>query len=261
MARFGGPAQGLSVKSSATDMVSDADREAEAAIVELLEAERPDDALVGEEGAGERGSSGRAWVIDPLDGTTNYLYGFPQWCVSVALEDGDGALAGVVHDPTRDETFCAARGEGAELNGEPIRVRDHDDLATALVATGFGYDPERRAAQADVLLRILPRVRDIRRAGAAALDLAWLAAGRLDGYYERGLNPWDWAAGSLLVTEAGGVVQPLQGEPFGIVAAGPRLVEPLRGRTARPVPLLRPCDHRGRVASGLLAGRSLVAPF
>jgi myo-inositol-1(or 4)-monophosphatase len=228
MERFGGPARGLEVKSSATDMVSDADREAEAAIYELLRRERPDDALVAEEGSGEGGSSGRRWVVDPLDGTTNYLYGHPQWCVSVALEDSEGGLAGVVYDPPREETFRAARGEGAELNGAPIRVRDHDDLSTALVATGFGYDSERRATQAEVLRRVLPRIRDIRRAGAAALDLAWLAAGRLDGYYERGLNPWDWAAGSLLVIEAGGRVEPLPGEPFGLVAAGPRLVEPLR---------------------------------
>src|SRR4051794_37882191 len=196
MERFGGPARGLDVKSTATDMVSDADREAEAAIAELLARERPDDALVAEEGSGEGGSSGRRWVVDPLDGTTNYLYGHPQWCVSVALEDGDGGLAGVVHDPWRGETFRAARGAGAELDGARIEVRDHDDLSTALVATGFGYDPERRAAQAEILRRVLPRIRDIRRAGAAALDLAWLAAGRLDGYYERGPNPWDWAAGS-----------------------------------------------------------------
>ena len=216
------------MKSTATDMVSDADREAEGAIAELLAAERPDDALLGEEGAGERGSSGRRWVVDPLDGTTNYLYGFPAWCVSVALEDADGGVAGVVHDPWRGETFRAARGAGAELDGRPIHVRDHADLATALVATGFGYDPERRATQAEVLRRVLPRIRDIRRAGAAALDLAWLAAGRLDGYYERGLNPWDWAAGSLIVTEAGGWVEPLQGEPFGLVAGGPRLVGRLR---------------------------------
>jgi myo-inositol-1(or 4)-monophosphatase len=228
MERFGGPAQGVEVKSTATDMVSDADREAEVAISDLLGRERPDDALVGEEGAGEGGSSGRRWVVDPLDGTTNYLYGFPAWCVSVALEDAEGGLAGVVHDPWRGETFRAARGAGAELDGRPIRVRDHDDLATALVATGFGYDAERRAAQAEVLRRVLPRIRDIRRAGAAALDLCWLAAGRLDGYYERGLNPWDWAAGSLIVTEAGGRVEELRGEPFGLVAGGPRLVDPLR---------------------------------
>jgi myo-inositol-1(or 4)-monophosphatase len=148
--------------------------------------------------------------------------------VSIALEDAEGALVGVVHDPTRDETFRAARGAGAELNGEPIQVRDTDDLGMALVATGFGYEPARRAAQAEVVKRVLPRVRDIRRAGAAALDLAWLAAGRFDGYYERGLNPWDWAAGSLLVREAGGRVEPLAGDPFGLVASGPRLVEELR---------------------------------
>jgi len=228
MERFGGPARGVAVKSSSTDMVSDADREAEEAIVALLARERPDDALVAEEGAREGGSSGRRWVVDPLDGTTNYLYGFPAWCVSVALEDAGGGLAGVVHDPWRGETFRAARGAGAQLNGEPIHVRDHDDLSTALVATGFGYDPQWRGTQADVLRRVIPRVRDIRRAGAAALDLAWVAAGRLDAYYERGLNPWDWAAGVQLVREAGGRVEPLEGEPFGVAAGPSALVEPLR---------------------------------
>jgi myo-inositol-1(or 4)-monophosphatase len=228
MERFGGPARGLGMKSSTTDMVSDADRAAEETIAEVLARERPDDSLVAEEGSREGGSSGRRWVVDPLDGTTNYLYGFPAWCVSVALEDGDGGLAGVVHDPWRGETFRAARGGGADLNGDPIRVRDHDDLATALVATGFGYDPERRAMQAEALRRVLPRVRDIRRAGAAALDLAWVAAGRLDGYYERGLSAWDWAAGVLLVREAGGRVEELEGEPFGLAAGAPALVGPLR---------------------------------
>jgi len=225
--RLDGPARGVSSKSSATDLVSDADREAEEAIAALLAGERPDDGLLAEEGTRESGSSGRRWVVDPLDGTINYLYGLPAWCVSVALEDAEGWLAGIVHDPSRDETFEAARGGGAWCNGSRLRVRERDDLGKALVATGFGYDAERRAWQAEVVARVLPRVRDIRRAGAAALDLAWLAAGRLDAYYERGLNPWDWAAGSLLVVEAGGVVRPLEGEPFGLVAAGPALVEPL----------------------------------
>jgi fructose-1,6-bisphosphatase/inositol monophosphatase family enzyme len=227
--RFPGEARGVGRKSSETDMVSDADRAAERTIVELLARERPDDGLLAEEGSEASAASGRRWLVDPLDGTTNYLYGYPAWSVSVALEDGDGGLVGVVCDPARDETFVAARGEGARLNGEPIAVRSHDRLDTALIGTGFGYASELRSRQAQALTRILPRVRDIRRGGSAALDLAWLASGRLDGYFERGLKPWDWGAGRLLVAEAGGVVEELPGEPAGLVAAGPRLVGPLRG--------------------------------
>jgi myo-inositol-1(or 4)-monophosphatase len=213
-------------------MVSDADRAAETAISQLLHAERPDDGVLGEEGADATGSSGRRWVIDPLDGTTNYLYRYSAWCVSVALEDADGGLVGVVHDPLAAETFRATRGGGAELNGAPIRVRDSDLLERALVATGFGYEPGIRAGQAELLRHVLPRVRDIRRAGAAALDLCHVAAGRLDGYYERGLQPWDTAAGALLVEEAGGRVKPVLGGRFGLVAAGPRLIDDLRELTA-----------------------------
>jgi myo-inositol-1(or 4)-monophosphatase len=221
--RYGAP-EGVGHKSSATDPVSDADRAAESVIRELLAAERPDDGLLAEEGSRSEAESGRRWVVDPLDGTVNYLYGFPAWCVSVALEDGDGAAVGVVHDPLRGETFRAVRGAGSELNGERIGVRRRDELQSALVATGFGYEPARRAEQAAVLARVLPRVRDIRRAGAAALDLAWVAAGRVDGYYERGGNPWDWAAGRLLVEEAGGAVAELSGEPAGLAAANPALL-------------------------------------
>ena len=224
MKRFGGPARGLDVKSSSTDMVSDADREAEQAIVDLLQAERPDDGVLGEEGADEEAASGRRWVIDPLDGTTNFLYSYPAWAVSVALEDEDGALAGIVFDPARNELFAAERGRGATLNGDSIGVRDGASLERALIATGFGYDADRRARQAEVLRQVLPAVRDVRRAGAAALDLAWVAAGRLDGYWERGLHRWDWAAGRLLVTEAGGEVRDLPGDPHGLVAADPALV-------------------------------------
>jgi myo-inositol-1(or 4)-monophosphatase len=227
MGWFGGPVRGLDSKSSATDPVSDADREAERAIRELIEAERPDDGLLGEEGSRQAGESGRRWVIDPLDGTVNFLYGVPQWCVSVGLEDSDGALLGVVLDPLRDELFSAVRGKGAFLNGGQVRVREGRELARALLATGFSYEPARRAEQADVVARLLPRVRDIRRAGSAALDLAWVAAGRLDGFYERGVKPWDWAAGRLLVEEAGGATRDLPGEPFGLVAAGPALIEEL----------------------------------
>jgi myo-inositol-1(or 4)-monophosphatase len=210
-----------------TDPVSDADRAAEDAIGELLAAERPDDGLLAEEGSRADASSGRRWVVDPLDGTVNFLYGIPAWCVSVALQDEDGAAVGVVHDPLREETFRATRGGGSSLNGAPLHVRERDDLSRALVATGFGYDRERREMQAEVLRRVLPRVRDIRRAGAAALDFSWLAAGRLDGYWERGLSAWDWAAGRLLVEEAGGAVVELPGEPLGLVAANPALLPEL----------------------------------
>ncbi|MFL5780953.1 MAG: inositol monophosphatase family protein [Thermoleophilaceae bacterium] len=234
--RFGAPAAGLGRKSSATDMVSDADRAAEDAIAALLARERPDDGLLSEEGAAASGSSGRRWVVDPLDGTTNYLYGFPVWAVSVAVEDSGGALAGAVLDGARAELFSTSRGEGAFVQTaafeggplrRPLRVRDGAHLEASLIATGFGYEAERRAEQAEALRAVLPAVRDIRRAGAAALDLAWVAAGRLDGYYERGLKPWDWAAGRLLVTEAGGAVQELPGEPLGLAAAAPGLLPDL----------------------------------
>ena len=225
--RFGGPARGVGRKSSRTDMVSDADRDAEAAIEKILLSDRPDDGLLAEEGAHSEGSSGRRWVVDPLDGTTNYLYGFPAWAVSIGLEDARGGLAGVVLDPLRDELFSAARGEGARLNGEPLEVSGCERLDSALVATGFGYAADRRASQAATLQRVLPAVRDIRRAGAAALDLCMVAAGRLDGYYERGLQPWDWAAGSLIVREAGGTVIDLGGDPPGMVAASPAIAAEL----------------------------------
>ncbi len=220
-------------KSSETDLVSDADRAAERLVLEMLADERPRDGVLAEEGSRTEADSGRRWLVDPLDGTTNYLYGHPAWSVSVALEDADGDACGVVHDPVRGETFRAARGGGCELNGEAVRVRDHDRLDTALVATGFGYAAELRAEQARALTEILPRIRDIRRGGSAALDLAWVACGRLDGYFERGLSPWDWAAGRLLVREAGGEIRPLPGDPPGTVAAGPALCGTLAGLVDR----------------------------
>jgi myo-inositol-1(or 4)-monophosphatase len=226
---YGRPPEGLGSKSSVTDPVSDADREAERTVRELLAAERPDDGLLAEEGSHADAASGRRWVVDPLDGTVNYLYGFPAWGVSVALEDERGTLVGVVLDPLRDDCFVAERDAGSQLNGEAIQVRDRRTLDRALVATGFSYEPVRRAEQAGVVRRLLPRVRDLRRAGAAALDLAWLAAGRVDAYYERGLHHWDWAAGRLLVEEAGGAVGTLEGEPEGLVAAAtPELLRDLQ---------------------------------
>ncbi len=216
---YGRPPEGVASKSSSTDLVSDADREAERTIRDLLARERPDDGLVAEEGSHAEAASGRRWVVDPLDGTINFLYGFPAWAVSVALEDGDGLAAGVVHSPIHAETFSAVRGEGAFLGDRRLSVRDPRPLAEALVATGFSYEPHRRAVQAEVIGRLLPRARDIRRAGAAALDLAWLAAGRVDAFFERGLQHWDWAAGRLLVEEAGGSVTWLDDDWPGMIAA------------------------------------------
>jgi myo-inositol-1(or 4)-monophosphatase len=225
--RFGGPARGVEVKSSSTDMVSAADRDAEALIHSILRDERPEDGLLAEEGGRARAESGRRWVVDPLDGTTNFLYGIPAWCVSVALEDGDGTLVGVVFDPVRQEEFSAERGSGARLDGSPLRMAAPSGLDSALLSTGFGYDAERRSKQGLVLGGVLPRVRDIRRAGAAALDLCWLAAGRLDAYYERGLNHWDWAAARLVVEEAGGSCADLEPDPHGLAAAHPSLLPSL----------------------------------
>ena len=162
--------------------------------------------VVAEEGARTEGRSGLRWLVDPLDGTINYLYGNPHWCVSVACADADGALAGVVFDPVRDELFTASRGQGARLGNVRLATTLVADPGLALVATGFSYDPVERAAQAAVVARIAGGVRDIRRAGSAALDLAWVAAGRLDAYFEVSRSPWDTAAGALLVGEAGGAV-------------------------------------------------------
>ena len=208
-------------------MVSDADRDAEAVVERILLGERPDDGLLAEEGAHNQGTGDRRWVVDPLDGTTNFLYGHPAWAVSVALEDADGGAVGVVHAPAQRETFSAARGSGAWLNGQPIHVRDDELIGSALVATGFGYEPERRRVQAERLVGVLPHVRDIRRGGAASLDLCWVAAGRLDGYFELGLKPWDWAAGRVIVAEAGGALRELPGDPAGLLAASPAIADEL----------------------------------
>jgi len=219
MSYFGRAAEGLDVKSSPTDPVSDADREAEEAISQIISAEHPEDGVIGEEGAATPPTSGRTWIVDPLDGTVNFLYGMRAWAVSIALEDAAGLAVGVVFNPVDDECFSAARGQGARLNGRPMHVTRCSSLDTAMVATGFSYEADRRADQAALLTRLLPRVRDIRRAGAAALDLAYVACGRVDAYYERGLKRWDEAAGRLLVEEAGGVVLDLNGEPAGVLAA------------------------------------------
>ncbi|HET9103598.1 MAG TPA: inositol monophosphatase family protein [Solirubrobacteraceae bacterium] len=219
----------VQAKSSPTDLVSETDVAAEQAIRGVLAERRPQDAILGEEG-GATGDGALRWVIDPLDGTTNFLYGVPQYAVSVACEDTDGAIAGVVLDPVRGEEFTATRTGPAQLDGVDITGSDHDELATALVATGFAYESEVRARQAEVLTRVLPRVRDIRRAGAAALDLAWCACGRYDAYWERGVKPWDVAAGGLIAARAGLALAPLAqapGDPAGLLAAAPRLRDEL----------------------------------
>jgi myo-inositol-1(or 4)-monophosphatase len=203
----------VSTKSSGTDMVSEMDRASEALIVKGILRERPDDAILGEETGGRDGSSGVRWVIDPLDGTTNYLYRHPTWSVSIGVEVDGEAHVGVVAAPGHHEVFTAVRGQGARLNGAPIAVTDEAELASALVGTGFGYLASRRAAQAELLPDLLPKVRDIRRNGVASLDLCWVACGRLDAYFEAGGQPWDVAAGLLIATEAGARASGLDGGP------------------------------------------------
>jgi myo-inositol-1(or 4)-monophosphatase len=233
MSYFGRAAEGLASKTSPTDPVSDADREAERTIRELLLSEHPDDGLLGEEGSRSSSESGRTWIVDPLDGTVNFLYGLRAWAVSIALEDQDGLAAGVVFNPVSGECFSAVRGAGASVNGKPLRVTQCPTLDRAMVATGFSYEAERRREQAQLLVELLPRIRDLRRAGAAALDLAFVAAGRVDAFYERGLKRWDEAAGRLLVQEAGGVTADLEGEPHGVVAAAtPPLLDELKAVVA-----------------------------
>jgi len=213
-------------KSSPTDVVTQMDTAAERLIVQGILAARPDDGLLGEEGAREPGSSGVRWVIDPVDGTVNYLYDLPGWAVSVAAQVGGETVAGAVVVPSAGETFAATRGGGATRNGEPIHCRDGVALEQALVSTGFGYGRERRAHQARVLLEVLPRVRDIRRLGAFAADLCAMACGRLDAHYERGAKPWDLAAAELIAREAGVRVEGLNGSPAGedfTLAATPAL--------------------------------------
>jgi myo-inositol-1(or 4)-monophosphatase len=211
----------VETKSTATDMVSEMDRASERLIVATLLAARPDDGLVGEEGSTSPGTSGLRWVIDPLDGTTNYLYGHP------------GVIAAVVVDPTHRDVFTATRGGGARRNGQAISCSSLDDVSTALVATGFGYAGERRRGQAEVLVELLPRIRDIRRMGAASVDLCSVACGRVDAYYERGLAWWDLAAGGLVAAEAGALVSAIDGGRAGpdagsIVASGPGAFSTLR---------------------------------
>lgn len=200
-------------KSSPTDVVTAMDRAAEALITAALGRLRPHDGLIGEEGARQEGTSGVDWLIDPLDGTVNYLYGLGGWAVSVAALIEGAPVAGVVHIPSLGETFAATAGGGATCNGVPLHLGDGPTLGQALVATGFGYAENRRAHQGAVLARVLPAIRDIRRQGACAVDLCMVASGRVDAYFERGVQPWDHAAGGLVAVEAGARFAGLHGAP------------------------------------------------
>ncbi len=215
------------------DFVSQADIEAERAILEVLTRAYPDHGILAEESGMKEGGE-YTWVIDPLDGTTNFLHGFPVFCISVAVMKGDAVHHGVVYDPVRDEMFTASRGDGAQLNGKKIRVSKTRQLAPALLGTGF---PFREMDYLTPWLRsfeyLLPKTAGIRRAGAAALDLAYVAAGRLDGFWEFGLKPWDIAAGALLIREAGGLIAEFSGgQDFiakgNVVAGNPLILEELR---------------------------------
>ncbi|MEO9224271.1 MAG: inositol monophosphatase family protein, partial [Acidimicrobiales bacterium] len=221
----------VTTKSSATDMVTEVDEAVEALIVDRLAAARPDDGVNGEEGASREGTTGVVWQVDPIDGTTNFVYGYPGFAVSLAAELHGAAIAAAVYDVMRDELFTATKDGGAWRDGAAIRCTDAHSIAAALVATGFSYEPERRARQAHVLTAVLPAVRDIRRGGAASTDLCAVACGRVDAYYERGLQPWDHAAGALIAAEAGAIVGDLDGgQPSWefTLAAAPALFDALR---------------------------------
>ncbi|MFJ2959593.1 inositol monophosphatase family protein [Streptomyces sp. NPDC087270] len=220
-------------KSSPIDVVTEMDIAAEKLITAYIGRLRPEDGFLGEEGASSEGTSGVRWVIDPLDGTVNYLYGLPSWSVSIAAERDGETVVGVVAAPMRRETYQAVLGGGAYVEGVRARCRPAPDFEHALVATGFSYLRERRVAMAEVIKGLLPQVRDIRRGGSAAIDLADVGCGRLDAYYERGLNPWDLAAGDLFAREAGALTGGRPGEaPSGelTLAAPPGLFEPLQRR-------------------------------
>jgi myo-inositol-1(or 4)-monophosphatase len=228
-------AMDVQTKSSAVDVVTAMDRAAEALIAERLLGARPLDGMLGEEGADVVGTSGVRWVVDPIDGTVNYLYRIPAWSVSIAAELDGRAVAGAVYVPLLGEMYAATLGGGATCNGQPLRVNAETRLAHSLVATGFGYDSGRRARQGALIAELLPQVRDIRRFGSCAVDLCALAGGRLDAYFERGLQPWDMAAGVLIAREAGARIEGLNGVPSSpelLIAANPALFPALHAALA-----------------------------
>lgn len=208
-------------KSSAVDVVTAADRASEELIRSRILSARPDDAIMGEEGEDHAGTSGVRWIIDPIDGTVNYLYGLPEWAVSIAVEIEDEIVAGVVINGSTGVAYAAARGAGATRDGHPIAVRPTVPLAERLVLTGFGYQSEVRAHQAACVAALLPHVRDIRRMGSCALDLCHVADGSGDAYVEEGPSPWDYSAGGLVLTEAGGRFELLAGRLREVAPAAP----------------------------------------
>jgi len=231
-----GKVEVAATKSSPTDVVTEMDRRSEELIRSRILAARPADAILGEEGGliGNADNAPVLWVIDPLDGTVNYLYGLHDWAVSIAAEVSGEIVAGAVYVPVRGEMFSAVKGGGAVLDSADSESKLHCNtgvpLERALIGTGFGYLPGRRKIQGEVVAAMLPQVRDIRRIGVASVDLCAVAAGRLDGFYERGLNYWDWAAGALVAAEAGAVAGGLAGRPVSqslTVVAGPDLFGPL----------------------------------
>ena len=193
-------------KSVAIDIATQMDRDSEKFIVDSLLSARRDDGIIGEEGSQRASSSGITWVIDPIDGTVNYLYGLPGWSISIAAKDSEGVLIGVVHSPTVGSTWTATRGGGAFFNGRVIHCNDPVGLDRALIGTGFVYDVRKRVNQGKVLAALLPQVRDIRRMGSAAVDICYVAMGSFDGYFEIGLKEWDVAAASLVASEAGALI-------------------------------------------------------
>lgn len=222
-------------KSSTTDLVTTTDRAVEELLIATIAAARPDDAVLAEETGTRGGTSGVTWIIDPIDGTTNFVYGLAGYNVAIAAAVDGRVEVGVVADPVRDEVFRAIRGAGATCNGHPLAAVGPSGLSHALIGTGFAYSAERRRAQAAVLAHLLGRVRDVRRLGAAALDLCYVAAGRLDGYYESGLQPWDLAAGGLIAVEAGCRVTGVGGDPPDgrlVIAAHPGVVDALTAALA-----------------------------
>lgn len=234
--RDAGRGLGRVTKSTPTDLVTEFDKAAEQVIVAGIRADRPDDSIVGEEGADVVGTSGFEWHVDPIDGTTNFVYDLPDWSCSVGVAlDGVG-VAGAVFVPARDEMFAAAAGAGATLNGDPLTANPITDPSLALVATGFAYDPDARVGQAQLLHGLIGHVRDIRRSGSAAVDLCRVACGRVDVYYEAGLNSWDMAAGELICREAGAITSDWAGGPVTprqLLAAAPGVHEEFVGLLAR----------------------------
>lgn len=229
-------------KSSSIDIVTAVDFESEQFIRDALAAARPDDGFLGEEGGVQEGSSGLTWIVDPIDGTVNFFYGIPHYAVSIAVVEGDAdpqtwtALAGAVLNPADGELFTASAGGGAFLGDRPLRVTEPVELSQALISTGFSYDTDARAAEGELLATLMPRVRDVRRQGAAALDLCFVAAGRYDGYYQSGLKPWDHAAGVLIAQEAGALVKGRGDAAAGfdlILAGHPQLVSQLEAVVSR----------------------------